>query len=127
VRLGPTVLIVDDDEGMVETMALVLGDQGYDAVVARDGQDALRRLLQGLRPAVIFLDFMMPRMDGRQFRSELVRHPELAAIPIVVISADGSLESKAAEVGAAAWLRKPFKLTSLLETASRLSSRGQGS
>jgi CheY-like chemotaxis protein len=65
-------------------------------------------------PSVILLDLMMPVMDGWQFRTEQLRDPALAAIPVILISADGTVREKAAALSAAAFLRKPIDVEQLL-------------
>ena len=63
---GP-ILVIDDDEELRRSLVDVLRDVGYDAVGAADGREAVRLLRDGLRPPVIFLDLMMPVMDGEEF------------------------------------------------------------
>ena len=64
---GDIVLVVDDDADVRESLELVLRDAGYDVFLAEDGQAALDMLGFGLRPAVILLDLMMPRLNGLEF------------------------------------------------------------
>ena len=111
-----TILIVDDDEDIVETLTMVLAEAGYSIVTASNGEGALAHLQSGLRPALILLDLMMPVMNAWQLHERLAGDPALGAVPIVAISGDGSIQRKAQQVGAAAWLRKPFDLVDLLET-----------
>lgn len=84
-----TVLIVEDDEGIRETMKLALELRGYSAVLASNGQEALNQLKLIPRPCLILLDLMMPVMDGRGFVSAVALAPDLANIPIVVVTAFG--------------------------------------
>ena len=117
---GCTVLVVDDDPGIRESIVGVLADEGYTGIEARDGLDALARLRTGdAAPCLILLDLMMPGMDGMQFRDEQLRDPQLATIPVVVISADASTTVKASALGAAGVLRKPIDLFDLLRTIQR--------
>jgi CheY-like chemotaxis protein len=69
-----------------------------------------------MQPCVILLDLMMPVMDGWQFRREQVRSPELAEIPVIVVSAAG--RDRIAEIDADAYLTKPVDLEQLLERVS---------
>ena len=90
--------------------------EGYQVEVAANGRQALERLTAGMHPCVILLDLMMPVMDGWQFRREQVRSPELAEIPVIVVSAAG--RDRIAEIDANAYLTKPVDLEQLLERVS---------
>ncbi len=118
---GP-ILVVDDDRDMQATIAAILEDEGFDVRLAGDGLDALAAL-ETTRPALILLDITMPRMDGYAFAEELRRRGAHAAIPIVVLTADGRAEEKAARVGADAYLAKPFGLSELLDCVGQLLGR----
>ena len=90
-------------------------------VSAANGREALDRLHEMSPPSVILLDLMMPVMDGEQFRGEQLRDPALASIPVVVLSAHAQAEERAARIGAAACLRKPFDIDVLLHEIRRSS------
>ena len=106
-----SVLIVDDDEALRETMAEALGDEGFTVACSAHGLDALKLLRSGLRPDVILLDLMMPVMDGWSFREQQSRDPALASIPVVVVTAAHALSKP---IDARAVVRKPFKLAELV-------------
>jgi CheY-like chemotaxis protein len=111
----PRVLVVDDEATIRDTLVDILGDNGYVAVGATDGRDALRKLRAPGAPwAVILLDLTMPVMDGAAFRDEQRRDPALASIPVVVISAYRDVASKAADLQVAAFLSKPLNVPALL-------------
>ena len=113
------ILVVDDEETIRETLVDILDEQGYVAVGATDGRDALRKLRASPRPwSLILLDFTMPIMDGRAFREEQRRDPALASIPVIVLSAYRDVAEKAAELEAASYLSKPPSLPALLELLS---------
>jgi two-component system, chemotaxis family, chemotaxis protein CheY len=114
-----TVLLVEDDYDVRETIAEVLADEGYDVVTAVDGQDALDKLRAGARPFAILLDLMMAGMNGFQFRAEQRADPALAAIPVIVLTADRQVDDKARELGADAYVRKPTQLENLLAVLAR--------
>ncbi len=111
---GKSIMIVEDDADVRETMAEVLESEGFDVHTAREGEEALSLLQTGIRPEVILLDLMMPGMNGWQLRSELERRGDLAAIPIVVVSAMDPGPDRAGEKPVAGFLKKPFNLSSLL-------------
>ena len=113
------VLIVEDDYDIREVLTEVLRDEGYCAVGAANGQEALDFLRAGSRPRLILLDLMMPVMSGWQFAVEQRKERELADIPIVVVSADGNLQQMVASVGAHGVLRKPIEIDALLALVRR--------
>ncbi len=114
------ILIVDDDPDISSCLQEVFEGEGYPVLLAADGQEALRLLQIGtfLKPGLIFLDFMMPVMDGPTFLLELERtQPELfAQIPIFGTSAGGDkLRFNSKTTG---FLKKPFDLDELIKIAS---------
>ena len=110
----PAVLVIEDDGASREALAEMLGDQGYRTVTAADGFEGLGHLSNGLRPAVILLDLMMPGLDGWDFRAQQKRHPELAAIPVIAISTAGKL------IDADYSLTKPIDVDQLLALLRRI-------
>lgn len=119
------VLVVEDDPDVRDTLAEVLREAGYQAVVAEDGLEALSILRQeaagGHRPSLILLDLMMPRMDGWQFRQEQLADPGLASIPVLVVTAVADTGRSVAGLDAVATLRKPVRLACLLAAVAKLS------
>lgn len=114
-----SILVVDDDPDVRDAISNVLVDEGYQVTSAGNGREALERLHQQIRPSLILLDMVMPDMDGWRFRMELKKEPELAAIPVVILSAHGNVRDAALALGAADYLRKPLRMESLLEIAER--------
>jgi CheY-like chemotaxis protein len=107
-RDGKRVMIVEDDLEARESLAAVLTSEGYAVVAAEHGQAALEQLRKS--PAdfcLIILDLFMPVMNGWAFRDAQVKDPNLARIPVVVISADASAARRAAGLGIAAAMTKP--------------------
>lgn len=114
------VLVVEDDRDVRDTVIEALEDQGYAARGASDGAEALDLLRSGWGPpALVLLDLMMPGMNGAQFREAQLADPNLASIPVVLLSADATIEQKATTLRAAAFLKKPVKLAALLDAAAR--------
>jgi CheY-like chemotaxis protein len=115
-----TVLIVDDDRHVAEALIEVLEDEGYGVAVASDGQAALDQLQAGLRPCAIFLDLMMPVMDGWDFRHAQVSDTRLKDIPVVVVSAAGfTAETVRAQLGGVEYLAKPFQVVDFVTAVRR--------
>lgn len=110
-----TILVVEDDRDIRDSLVEALESVGYSANSAFDGLDALEKLQQGPPPDVILLDLMMPRMNGMEFHAELMRVADWSTIPVIVLSADAQGRSKARALGATGFLMKPVKLKVLLE------------
>ena len=108
-----TVLVVDDDHDIRTCLGEVLHDQGFVAVTAADGRDALEKLATRFRPDAIVLDLMMPVMNGFEFLQAMRANAELNRIPVVVISANRGYDER--DLGVAAVLRKPFDLNALVD------------
>jgi CheY-like chemotaxis protein len=113
---GRHILIVEDDADICEALALTLRDEGFTVASAANGKEGLEQLQKGPRADLIVLDLMMPVMDGWQFRREQQRDPRLSAIPVVIISADGSVQQKATAIAAEGYVKKPIDPRVLLET-----------
>lgn len=122
--LANRVLVVEDEEMIRDSVIEFLGDQGFDALGASDGREALDKLTNGERlPCVILLDLMMPVMDGRSFRERQLQNPKLANIPVVVFSAYQDVAVTANELHAAGYLAKPVDLSRLLRLIRQSCSR----
>jgi CheY-like chemotaxis protein len=107
------VLIVEDDEDLRDMMAQMLTIEGFNAATAANGREALEYLHSTGKPNVILLDLMMPVMDGWEFRRQQKADPELAPVPVIVLSALDP--PRAATVDADAFLKKPLDFDRLLE------------
>jgi CheY-like chemotaxis protein len=81
-----TVLVVEDEEELRDSIRDLLEDTGYIVVTACDGQEALDALAGVEYPCVVLLDLLMPRMNGWDFFAALRARPNLAAVPVVVYS-----------------------------------------
>jgi len=116
-----TILVVDDDRGLQAALTEIFEDEGYRVAIAHDGYHALDQLA-GVTPDLIVLDIGMPRMDGFTFADELARRGLRPGIPMLVLTADGRAQQKAARVKAEGWLAKPFDVNELLERVAGLLS-----
>jgi len=118
------VLIVEDDPDVREMLAALLVSEGFYAVAAEDGLEALH-LLRAVRhraphiPCLILLDLMMPRMSGHEFRRAQLGDPTVAAVPVAVMSGAVDVEQRAQALGAVATLAKPIDCEILLEVVRR--------
>jgi CheY-like chemotaxis protein len=110
-----SVLVVDDDDAIRETLVDFLDENGYSAVGAIHGRDALEKLDgSGRRPCLILLDLMMPVMDGISFREQQLKTPGLEKIPTIIMSAHADVRAVAGQLDAVAYLKKPLNVDQLL-------------
>jgi CheY-like chemotaxis protein len=107
--MSEKILIVDDDPETVQILNLMLARLGYQALVAKDGMEALS-LARSELPDLILLDVMMPGLDGFEVARSLRRHPSTALIPILILTAKTQIDDKVAgyDAGADIYLTKPI-------------------
>lgn len=113
-----TVLVVEDDEDVREAMHAALASRGYRVLTASDGVKALT-ILANVRPDVILLDLTMPVMSGWEFLEAKVADPQLIAIPVVVVTAVGSVIADAEDPPWVEVVEKPFRMHGLLAAVQR--------
>lgn len=113
------ILVVDDEPAIAEVVGSVLEDEGYEVATAADGEAALELLHAGPPPCLAIVDLMMPRMNGWQLRGAMLAEPELAEIPVVILSAHAGGGGDVAELRPAAVIEKPFQLDRILEVVAR--------
>jgi DNA-binding response OmpR family regulator len=117
-RSGGDVLVVEDDPDLTALLEMILAGAGYAVRSAADGAQALLRVAERM-PDIVLLDMCMPVMNGWVFAREFVARHGRAA-PIVVVTAAEDARARAHDIGADAWLEKPFELEELLATVARL-------
>jgi CBS domain-containing protein len=108
-----TVLVVEDDAAILSSLADVIRDDGYVVDTAANGNQALARL-EACAPDLIFLDLMMPQLDGWGFLARLRALATARQVPIVLISALPNLAKEAERLGIPRFLQKPFELESVM-------------
>ena len=111
-----SVLVVDDEPQVVWVLQFSLEAEGYTTYAATNGVEALAEIAEH-RPELMVLDIMMPTMDGWNVLEEMLKLPEDERPRVVIVSALSSLRdrAKAAELGADAYVPKPFNVDDLLE------------
>lgn len=104
------ILIVDDNPTNIDVLFDYLSVLGYDVLVAEDGQSALDRI-QYMRPDIILLDIMMPKLDGFDTCEQLKRNPDTRDIPVIYVTALGGISDKVKgfETGAVDYITKPYQ------------------
>jgi chemosensory pili system protein ChpA (sensor histidine kinase/response regulator) len=115
-----SILVVDDDDDVRTMLCLVLSAEGYRAVGAADGVEALERLHDDGPPALVFVDLMMPRMSGEDLIRNMTQDPSLSGIPIAIISGQITPRTPVRTPHVVANLIKPVELDELLSVVHRV-------
>ena len=112
------ILLAEDDPSILKVTQLRLEHEGFDVIVATDGQAAVDTALEIGMIDLILLDVRMPKLDGFQVCKRLKQNPLTTRIPIIIFTASVTqlqrLADRCIELGVAAWLRKPFQSKDLL-------------
>ena len=105
----PVVLVADDDEDVLQLVAAVLEEEGYEIETARDGLEALDRL-STRRPDLALLDVRMPGVDGVELSRRIRRNPLTRDVPVILLSAlvHAKYVARGFAAGATDYIRKPF-------------------
>ena len=122
---GLKVMVIDDSNTIRRSAEIFLTQAGCNVLLAEDGFDALAKITDHL-PDVIFVDIMMPRLDGYQTCALIKKNPRLSSTPVIMLSSRDGLFDRARGrmVGSDEYLTKPFTKDSLLKTvASRTAAR----
>jgi len=111
----PKILVVEDEDEVRAMITRILGTFG-DVTAARDGKEAMGLLLGTLSPDLIVTDLMMPRMDGLSLAKEIKKHPQLARLPVVMLTARSRPGDmiEGINAGARSYVTKPFKADDLI-------------
>ena len=122
---GLRVMVIDDSKTIRRTAETLLKKEGCDVVTATDGFEALAKIADH-QPQIIFVDIMMPRLDGYQTCALIKKNPRFAATPVVMLSSRDGLFDRARGrmVGSDEYLTKPFTKDSLLQAVSRHARNG---
>ncbi len=110
------ILVVEDDQFIRDSLSELLAEEGYAVQTAREGQEGINALRGDPSCQLVLLDLMMPVKDGFAFRREQMADPSLAAVPVIIFSADTSINQAHAEFVGAKLLTKPVDLDVLLDT-----------
>ncbi|HEX21356.1 MAG TPA: response regulator [Actinobacteria bacterium] len=111
------ILVVDDSLSIRKMVEYILHSKGYLTATAKDGQEALEKLVRYPYQLVI-LDINMPRLDGFGLLKWLRADKRLAGIPVIMLTTENKVsdKAKALELGANCYLNKPFKPSELLKS-----------
>jgi len=123
----PTILVADDEPEILDLMRLMFEWEDYTVVETRDGEQALEQA-RALKPDLILSDVRMPKMTGLEVLEQLRADPELAAIPVIMLSVVTTLPQvrTALQNGAIAYMPKPFEMREMARLVSRVLTRDAG-
>src|SRR3982751_4602282 len=115
-----SILVVDDEAPVRAVVMALLEDTQYDVIGAANGRDAVACLWRHpSRFQLVLLDVMMPYMSGWEVMRTMQTDPELASIPVVIMTAGANVRQQALDRGAAGYLSKPLDFDQLLNIAER--------
>lgn len=111
--MSKTILICDDDEGILDMLEFVLEDEGFTIVPEKNSLN-IYNSIQNSNPDLVVLDLWMPVLSGDQVLKTLRNNPETKSLPVIVISASRDGEKIAHEAGADDFIPKPFDMAVLV-------------
>jgi twitching motility two-component system response regulator PilG len=122
---GVKVMVIDDSNTIRRSAEIFLKQSGCQVFLAEDGFDALSKIATHL-PDIIFVDIMMPRLDGYQTCSLIKRNPRFKSTPVIMLSSKDGLFDRARGrmVGSDQYLTKPFTQESLVEAVTTYATAG---
>ena len=109
------ILIADDNENIRDALTYLLEDEGYELVLAVDGTDTIKKVRE-LRPDVLFLDIMMPEINGYDVCRTIKNDPDIKGTYVIMLTAKGQVaeQERGREVGADEYIVKPFSPMEIL-------------
>ncbi len=116
-----TILVADDDEAIVDSIAAILDMSGYEVLFVNDGTSVMQAIKA--QPDLILLDIQMPGHDGQAVCRQIKRQASTKDIPVIIVSASMDVRTKAEQVGADDYLEKPFEMDVLQQKVFNLLNR----
>ena len=109
------ILIADDNQNIRDALTYLLEDEGYDLLLAKDGAETLKKV-RDLHPDILFLDIMMPEINGYDVCRSIKTDPELKDTYVIMLTAKGQIaeQERGKDVGANEYIVKPFSPMELL-------------
>jgi len=125
-REQPPILIVDDEPYILRSLRYLLAREGYDVETASDGEEGLARVRE-VRPRIVFLDIMMPRMSGYEVCEQIKADPLLAETYVIMLSARGQQSDRERGFlgGADDYMTKPFSPREVAAKVRAILAAGQ--
>jgi CheY-like chemotaxis protein len=113
------VCVIDDDKDIRDAIRFILEMEGFHVREASDGAEGLARIREDHGVCLVLLDLMMPKMSGWEFRKRQLQDPELASIPVCVLSGGIGVAEHATQLHANHYIVKPVDLGELVGTVRR--------
>lgn len=120
--MAKLVMIVEDSDVLRKISVFNLKKHGYSIIEAANGEEAIQKLSEGIKPDLMLLDIMMPKMDGFTVLKKLKENDEWEDIPVIVVTAKGGEddEKTALSLGATKVMTKPFSPIQLIQEVKRV-------
>ncbi|MCU0727340.1 MAG: response regulator [Planctomycetes bacterium] len=121
--MGATILVADDEPFILRSLSFVLRKEGHEVLEARDGAEALSVARTG-RPRIVFLDVMMPMLNGYEVLERIRKEPDLAGVHVILLTAKGQEadRQRGLDSGADEYLTKPFSPSRITERVREILS-----
>jgi DNA-binding response OmpR family regulator len=115
------ILVVEDEESLLKLESILLSSKGYDVTGVMDGKAALAQVAAN-PPDLVVLDIMLPELDGFEVCRQIKENPATKGIPVIMLTAKKNSQdyARGMEVGADAYITKPFKSAKVMETIETL-------
>ena len=120
-----TILVIDDEKDLRETVQYLFKSQGFNVVCAGDGLEGLNEL-KTITPDLIILDMNMPRMSGLEFYTKIKGHDAKPKYPVLILTARANMEQLFKDLDVDGFMAKPFELDQLVEEAKTIIRRYSG-
>lgn len=116
--MNKTIVVCDDDEGILEVVKIVLEDKGYN-VVPLSNPEKVTDTIKKVNPDLVLLDLWMPILNGDTITKSLKQNSETKDIPVIIVSANKDTSAIAKETGADSFLCKPFNIDELEQVVEK--------
>lgn len=122
--MATRLLIAEDEPSILESLVFILGREGYDIAIARDGAEALERLQVEGAPGLLILDVMLPKVSGFDVLKAVRADGALSGVPVLMLTAKGQSRDRqmAEQMGANAFIAKPFSNMDVVGAVRRLAA-----
>lgn len=119
--MGKTILIADDEPNIVISLEFLMKREGFEVVVATDGQAALKAMADN-RPDLVLLDVMLPKKDGFEVCQQIRANPDWQSVKVIMLTAKGrdTEMAKGLALGADVYMTKPFSTKDLVQQVKQL-------
>jgi DNA-binding response OmpR family regulator len=124
---GSRILVVEDEESLLKLESILLTSKGYEVTGVTDGKAAMQ-VLASNRPDLVVLDIMLPDIDGFEICRRIKENPETRTIPVLMLTAKKNSQdfARGVQVGADAYITKPFKAVKVVEMIEGLLAAAGG-